>query len=67
MSELGLQTIDRDEAFYFLNVDGNLQGAIITYVDSFNLAGTPEFIEKVISHVEHELTFSKIKIRRVES
>ena len=30
-------------------------------MDDFNVAGTPEFIEKVISHVERELTVSKIE------
>ena len=54
MSELGLQTIDGDEAFYFLNVDGQLQGAVITHIDDFNLVGTVKFVKKVISHVERE-------------
>ena len=61
MSELGLCTIDGDEAFYFMNENGSLSGEILTHVDNFNVAGTPEFIEKVISHVERELTVSKIE------
>ena len=58
---LGLQTIDGDEAFYFLIIDGQLHGAIITHVQDFNLARTDEFVEKVISVVERELTVSKIE------
>ena len=61
LSQLGLQTIDGDEAFYFLNVDGQLKGTITTNVDDFNLAGMVEFVEKVISHLEQELTVSKIE------
>ena len=59
-SELNLRTL-YGEVFYFLNIDGQLQGAVITHVDDFNLAGIDEFVEKVINHVEQELTVSKIE------
>ena len=61
LCELGLCTIHGDEAFYFSNVDGVLHGAILTHVDDFNIAGTPDFIKKVINHVGRELTVSKIE------
>ena len=61
LSELNLCKLDGDEAFYFLNFDGQLQGAVITHVDDFNLVGIDEFVEKVINHVEQELTVSKIE------
>ena len=38
---------DGDEALYFLNEKGILYGGILTHVDDFNLAGTPDFIKKV--------------------
>ena len=44
-----------------MNVNCQLQGAIIIHIDDFNLAGTVEFVEKVIAHVEQELTVSKIE------
>ena len=44
-----------------MNLDGNLHGTIITHVDNFNLAGTDEFVEKVISVVEKELMVSKVE------
>ena len=53
--------IDGDEAFYFMNTDGNLHGAVITHMNDFNLAGTDEFMKKVISVVEKELTVYKIE------
>ena len=61
LCELGLHTIHGDEAFYFSNVDGVLHGAILTHVDDFNIAGTPDFIKKVIDHVGRELMVSKIE------
>ena len=61
LNKLGFQTIDGDEEFYYLNLDGNLHRAVITHVDNFNLAGTDEFIEKVISVVEEELMVSKVE------
>ena len=61
LCELGLCTIHGDEAFYFSNVDGVLHGAILTHVDDFNIAGTPDFIKRVIDHVGRELMFSKIE------
>ena len=61
LCELGLHTIHGDEAFYFSNVDGVLHGAILTHVDDFDIAGTSDFIKKVIDHVGRELTVSKIE------
>ena len=52
--------IDGDEAFYYLNMNGNLHGAVITHVDDINLARTNQFKE-VISVIEEELTVSKIE------
>ena len=61
LSQLGLLTIDGDEGFYFMKKEENLLGAILTDVDDFNVAGTDEFIENVISIVECELNVSKIE------
>ena len=61
LCELGLCTIHGDEAFYFSNVDGVLHGVILSHVDYSNIAGTPDYIKKVIDHVERELTVSKIE------
>ena len=61
LSELGLCTITRDEAFYFLNKNGIIHRVILTHIDDFNVVGTPDFIKKVIDHVAHELTVPKIE------
>ena len=38
-----------------------MHSAIITHVDDFNMAGTDEFLENVLSIVKEELTLSKIE------
>ena len=61
LNKLGFKTGDGDEAFYYLNIEGRLHSGVITHVDDFNLAGTPDFIKDVISVVEKEVTVSKVK------
>ena len=58
---MGLKVMDGDEAFYFLHEDSVLKGAVITHVDDFTLAGTEEFINKVLEIISRELTVSKIE------
>ena len=50
--EFKLHTMDGDQAFYYLNKNGQLHGGVITYVDDFNRAGDPHFVKKVLSVVE---------------
>ena len=45
-----------DEASYYLRQDGELIGAVITHVDDFTLAGTEEFIDKVLEVINREIT-----------
>ena len=45
---MGLWVLDVDEVFYFLQEDGYLQQVVITHVDDFNLAGTDDFVQKVL-------------------
>ena len=59
LTNMGFQVMDGDEAFYFPHEYGWLHGLIFTNVDNFNLAGTDNFIKKVLNQVEQELTVSK--------
>ena len=61
MKKIGLKVIKGDEAFCFLHQDGDLMGAVITHGDDFTLAGTEEFINKVLEVVTNELTVSKVE------
>ena len=38
-----------------------MQGAVLTHVDDFSLAGTEKFIKDVIAGVEKTLTVSKVE------
>ena len=61
LNKLDLKTIEGDEAFYYQNLDGNFQGAVLTHVDDFEVTGTTEFVEEIISVVEKELIVSKVE------
>ena len=61
IDNLKIPWIDGDEAFYFLHKDIQLQGAVLTHVDNFNLAGTEDFVKKVLDKIEQELTVSKVE------
>lgn len=51
LCELGLKSVHGDEAFYYSNVEGSVQGAILIHVDDFYIAGTPDFVKRVIYHI----------------
>ena len=54
-----MKVMEGDEAFYYLHKSGRLKGAVLTHVDDFNIAGDPDFVEKVVGDVKGELTISK--------
>ena len=51
LCELGMKTVHGDEVFYYSNIEGVLHGAILTHVDDFYIAGTPDFVKRVIDHI----------------
>ena len=53
--KVGMKVMEGDKAIYYL------QGCLITHVDDFTLARTPEFIKEVLEMIEIELTISKIE------
>ena len=61
LNKLSLKTIEGDEAFYFRNIDGRFYRDVLTHVNDFEVAGTPEFVKEIILVVEEELTVSKVK------
>ena len=56
-----MKTLPGDEAFYYKNVGGNLEGMIITHVDDFQIAGGDDFNEKVLNKLKDTLTVSKVE------
>ena len=61
LNKLSLKTVEGDEAFYFRNIDGRFYGAVLTHVDDFEVARTPEFVKEIVLVVEEELTVSKVE------
>ena len=59
--ESGLKVLEGDEAFYYLHEDGQLKGMILTHVDDFIIAGSKNFIGKIINKVNEILTVSKVE------
>ena len=59
--EEGLNPITGDEAFYVKRVEGKLVGSVLTHVDDFLIAGSPDFIKKLTDAIEKNLTISKIE------
>ena len=51
--ELNISRIQGDEAFYYRNIDGNFQGAVLTHVDDFKLTGTTDFVDEILSIVAY--------------
>ena len=47
--------------FYYLHEDGVLKGAVQTHVNDFSLAGTSNFIEKIIQGVSRRLKINKVE------
>ena len=56
-----LKTVPGDEAFYFKNEKGDLEGMIITHVDDFQIAGSEGFIENILNKLKETLTVSKVE------
>ena len=53
--------MDGDEAFYYLHQDSKHQGAVLTHVDDFLLAGTLSFLDGLETEVGKILNVSKVE------
>ena len=58
---LGLRILPRDQAFYYLYEQGELQGAVLTHVDNFTVAGNENILEEVTKGISDTLTISKVE------
>ena len=58
---MGLKTVPGDEAFYYENKDGKLIGSILSHVDDFTVAGTEEFVQRIVKGISEKFTVSKIE------
>ena len=61
MKKIGLKVMQGNEAIYYLHKGDKSISAVITHVDDFTLAGTDEFVKKILEVVGKELTIFKIE------
>ena len=49
---MGMKIMEGDKAFYYLHDGTELQGAVLTHIDNFTIAGKDEFLTSVVDTVE---------------
>ena len=61
LQELGLKTLQGDDAFYYENRNGKLMGLNLSHVDDFTIAGDVEFVRRIVKGIQERFTVSKIE------
>merc|ERR1712240_980760 len=61
LQELGLKTLQGDDAFYFENRNGVLLGMNLSHVDDFTTGGDDEFVERIVNGISTKFTVSKVE------
>ena len=60
LKAMGLKTLPGDEAVYYEHKDGKLVGLILSHVDDFTIAGSPEFVKRIVVGIKEKFTVSKV-------
>jgi len=58
---MGLKTLPGDDALYYEHKNGKLMGLILSHVDDFTIAGTQEFVQRIVAGIEKKFTVSKVE------
>ena len=61
---MGMKSVSGDDAFFYLNKNGELHGLCILHVDDFLLGGNQYFYNLVQSKLIGKFTFGKIEIEK---
>merc|ERR1712163_38431 len=61
LQKLGLKTLPVDDAVYYEHKNGKLMGLILSHVDDFTIAGTQEFVQRIVAGIEEKFTVSKVE------
>ena len=59
LEKKGFKIAGEDEAYFYKNVDGNLQGQVAIHVDDFLITGSNQFIEETVAFNSAKLRFQK--------
>ena len=61
LQKLRLKTLPGDDAVYYEHKNGKLMGLILSHVDDFTIAGTREFVKRIVSGIQERFTVSKVE------
>merc|ERR1712002_1135235 len=61
LKNMGLKTLPGDEAVYYQHKNGKLEGMLLSHVDDFTIAGTKEFVQRIVAGIEENFTISKVE------
>ena len=61
LQKLKLKTLPGDDAVYYEHKNGKLMGIILSHVDDFTIAGTREFVNRIVSGIKRKFTVSKVE------
>merc|ERR1712243_528036 len=61
LQKMGLKTLPGDNAVYYEHKNGKLMGLILSQVDDFTIAGTQEFVQRIVAGIEEKFTVSKVE------
>merc|ERR1712115_147238 len=61
LKKLKLNTLPGDDAVYYQHKNGKLIGMILSHVDDFTIAGTREFVNRIVKGIKRKFTVSKVE------
>merc|ERR1711921_53755 len=61
LQKLRLKTLPGDDAVYYEHKNGKLMGLILSHVDDFTIAGTTEFVKRIVTGIQERFTVSKVE------
>merc|ERR1712115_311225 len=61
LKKLKLKILPGDDAVYYEHRNGKLMGIILSHVDDFTIAGTREFVNRIVSGIKRKFTVSKVE------
>ena len=61
LQKLGLKTLSGGDAVYYEHNNGKLMGLILSHVDDFTIAGTQEFLQRIVAGIEERFTVLKVE------
>merc|ERR1712115_397708 len=61
LKKLKLKILPGDDAIYYEHKNGKLMGLILSQVDDFTIAGTREFVNRIVSGIKRKFTVSKVE------